>query len=120
MYSVGFSALIWEDTIWLSNGAQVPIKDIIIDSTTGRILRTVAGDDRKKDSTDPYRWIAGHTTDITDLLTFDERNALRASAKAYDLGSKAPERGISPVIWASLGAVVLLGGFWFMTRKASK
>lgn len=112
----GFSALIWEDKIWLSNGAQVPIKDVIIDSTTGRILRTVSSDDTKKDSTDPYRWISGHTVDITDLLTFDEANALRASAKAYDLGSKAPARGITPVGFAVIGSVALLGFIYLSTR----
>jgi hypothetical protein len=119
MYSSGisdFSAMIWEDTIWLSNGAQIPIKDVIIDSVTGRIYRTVAGDDTKKDSTDPYRWVSGHTTDITDLLTFDERNALRASAKAYDLGSRAPARGISSVGWAAIAGGALLLTVYISTR----
>lgn len=109
--------MVWEDKIWLSNGAQVPLKDLVIDSTTGRILRTVAGDDTKKDSTDPYRWIAGHTTDITDLLTFDEKNAIRASAKAFDLGSPAPSRGVSLTGWAALASILVLGGIWFKTRK---
>jgi len=120
MYPVtqlGFSALVWEDTIWLSNGAQVPIKDVIIDSVTGRILRTVAGDDRMKGSTDPYRWIAGNTTDITDLLTFDEANALRASAKSYDLGSKIPPKGVSVTGWVAIGSAALLLMVFIVTRR---
>ena len=100
--------MIWEDKIWLSNGAQVPIKDIILDSVTGRILRVTSQDDRQKDSTDPYRYINSTTTDITDILTFDERNALRSMAKSYDIGSKAPSRGVSPVGFMIAGAAVVL------------
>jgi hypothetical protein len=110
-------ALVWEDKIWLSNGAQVPIKDIILDSVTGRILRVTSQDDRQKDSTDPYRYINSTTTDITDILTFDERNALRSMAKSYDIGSKAPARGVSPVGFAIIGSIVVLGIVYFATRK---
>lgn len=119
MYESGFSALVWENTIWLSNGAQVPIKDLIVDSVTGRILRTVSGDDTKLSSTDPYRWTSGNTTDITDMLTFDEKNAIRASAKSYDLGSVAPTRGVSLTGWAALAGVFILGGVWLKSRGKS-
>jgi len=111
-------ALVWENTIWLSNGAKVPVKDVIIDSVTGRILRVTSQDDRQLNSTDPYRYINSTTTDITDILTFDERNALRSMAKSYDIGSKAPARGVSPVGFAIVGAVVILVIVYLSTRKS--
>ena len=106
----------------MSNGAQVPLTDLIVDATTGRILRTISGEDKLNvinenqryitgvsDVPSASRYTSGNTSDITDLLTFDEKNAIRASVKSYDLGSPYPgSTRITPFMWTVIGASILI------------
>jgi hypothetical protein len=107
-------ALIWEDQIWLSNGAKIPIADLIIDAQTGRVLHAIYGVDPAyalnplPTAPDRYRWVSGNTTDITPILTFDEKNAIYAVAKSYDLGSPAASPGPGVTGWAAITAAVVL------------
>ena len=127
-------AMIWEGKIWLSNGAQVPLTDLIVDSQTGRILRTISGEDSKNVVNENQRYItgvadvpvrnrytSGNTSDITDSLTFDEKAAIRASVKSFDFGSPNPNAtGVSLTMWVAIGAVLLIVGVILKTSSRGK
>jgi len=121
-----FSAFTYEGDIWLANGAKVPVNELLVDSSTGRIYRSISGIQLPFDQYDAYinsashtpvdkvRFLTGSTVDITGMLTSDEKAAIRTSARSYDLGQLAPgSTGLQPYQWLLIGTLALLGAVLF-------
>lgn len=98
-----FSAFQYGGLLYSREGGTISIKDVKIDSNTGRIIYTVNGDSR----------------DITDTLTSDEQTVLYQMAPSYQFDSVVAslKHGIQPAQWLMIGGAVLLTMLLIMRRR---